>query len=153
MRDAMTRWLGCAVALVGTIVFVCALNCQAAQIGTFSSALTARGHGTVSVAGFAGTIEAQFQGFLVLSAADTVTVPDRTADPLVLKNGDHVYADIDGTVRLTGDDMSVVFGGSNIVLQCSGADVLVLTGSGYYRRGLAFGVWSAVGTPVDLSVP
>lgn len=153
MRELMTRWMTCAVVPVGVIVLVCALNCPAAVVGTFSSALTARGHGTVSVAGFAGTVEAQVSGFLLLRAADTVTVPEQAGDPLVLENGDHVYADIDGTVRLTGDDISAMFGGSNIVLQCSGDGALVLSGSGYYRRGFAFGVWSADGTLVDLSTP
>jgi hypothetical protein len=136
------RQLAYTVAMLALLAGVPAAAC-AGVLGAYAPALVARGNGIVAIDG-TGAADITVTGFLIVSGETGLALPAGTDAPVEMSDGRLLYAQIQGTVRLSGRiDATCGGAGITLVARCDGA--VQLTGYGYYIKGFKAGVWDAGG--------
>lgn len=117
-----------------------------------STSFMSWGNGTVALSG-SGLIEMKCVGFVLLNSSTQSTTAEGSGEKIELEDGRILYVHFNGRVRVAGDNMEVICGGTDIYIAARLNGTVVLTGTGYYNAGLNRGLWNAAGVPVQIDNP
>ncbi len=145
---SMKKSLRTATAAVFVITALSVLS-AATEACALSTVFTARGQGVVRISG-SGSFEFTFKGFVIVSEEAVVTFDGDSAEPVQLDDGTLLYNAVDGSVGVSGSALEITLGGTNISLYAVCRGSALLTGSGYYTKGLSFGLWDAEGVSTEI---
>lgn len=117
-----------------------------------SNNLITWGNGTVALTG-SGEIELKCVGFFIVNSATQGTIVEGAGEKIELEDGRILYIDFNGRATVSGDNMEVTCGGSDIYIVARLNGSVVLTGAGYYKAGLNRGLWTSAGVAVLIDDP